>query len=711
MTQAQKDPLGSRKDPKRTSAAEESAVVPIREPDQLEGTLPPTPLRDLLAADGASVYVLSDDASLLATVREAGGEQYPVYPASSWQSLREAVAEQRCGIALLDVDSVPGVLDSRLTELAGLRPALVTLLASGRETADELLGLLSERKIHRLLIKPPTVGITRLLLESSVSRHIELRPQPAAEAATSSPRRAGLARWPSWMLAGGLVIGVLVTVALTSLSGPQDTLPEAVTTPAAAPPIAEQVVVEPPPRQVIAPSAEAVDATAPDPLPVESIEPLTVGAPIEASAPEQLPVALPDAAEIEALGSAAEEIVPDEAAVADAAPSAEQQAVAVPEFVSPEPVDLEAMYAGVEAALIAEDLDAAAALLTELQALAPGASRLGFLSAQIGRERARIASIDAAQAAEAAALAATPSELTSLIGLSRARLDQAQFSTPDGDGALDYYRRALAVDAEAAEVQALAEDLGAAVLTAAEIALAEGRFAEAEILFMEAQELSVADEDLVGLELSLVYARESLARAEQDALLAEGLERLSRGLLFEPGSGSALAAFLEVQRRNPDHPGLEAAFAELEQALQGAAEATLADADWARAEAAIEALSQSGAPLSALELLRAELGYGRTQEAFLAEAAAANELNVVLFEPPVYPDRARVRGIEGWVDLEFVVDAQGQPHEIAVTSAEPEGEFESAAAAAIATYVFEPFELDGRTYERRVALRMRFELE
>ena len=233
MSQAQKNPLGSRKDPQRTNAEMDPAVIPFREPDQSEGTLPPTPLRDLLAADGASVYVLSDDASLLATAREAGGEQYPVFPAGSWQALREAVAEKRCGIALLDVDSVPGTLGDRLTELASLRPELVTLLASTRESADGLLNLLSERKIHRLLIKPPTVGITRLLLESSVSRHIELRQQPSSEPVTTTASKTGLAGWPSWLLAGGLVIGVLGTVALTTLSNREDVPAVSVTMPAA----------------------------------------------------------------------------------------------------------------------------------------------------------------------------------------------------------------------------------------------------------------------------------------------------------------------------------------------------------------------------------------------------------------------------------------------------------------------------------------------
>ncbi|NIV50738.1 MAG: hypothetical protein GWN53_02415, partial [Gammaproteobacteria bacterium] len=78
---------------------------------------------------------------------------------------------------------------------------------------------------------------------------------------------------------------------------------------------------------------------------------------------------------------------------------------------------------------------------------------------------------------------------------------QEQVAAPAGDSALDYYVRARAIDNDSSDVQALAADLGAAILTVAEVALAEGRYAEAEVLFLEAQELGVADEDLVGLEL------------------------------------------------------------------------------------------------------------------------------------------------------------------------------------------------------------------
>jgi protein TonB len=383
------------------------------------------------------------------------------------------------------------------------------------------------------------------------------------------------------------------------------------------------------------------------------------------------------------------------------------------EELGPDPAAIEASYNVVEAALIADDFDAAAAELDALEALDPESSRVAFLRAQLDRARAAAAEVAAAgvAAALAAEAAAAPSELTSLVGLARARLAQQQLDAPAGDSALDYLARAREVDPEAPEIRSLEADLGAALLTAAEIELAGGQFAAAERLFTQAQALGISDELLVALDLSLTYARDTIDRAEQDALLAEANERLTQGLLFEPASASALAATLEVQRRNPDHPGLPAAFAALTRALQEAVATALAAADWDAAEAGIGALSSAGAPLATLETLRGDLTFGRQQEAFLAEPAPAGELAILQFEPPVYPNRALTRGTQGWVDLEFVVDRDGRPRDLAVTGAEPEGEFDAAALTAAETYVFVPFELDGRTYERRVSLRMRFALQ
>jgi protein TonB len=73
-----------------------------------------------------------------------------------------------------------------------------------------------------------------------------------------------------------------------------------------------------------------------------------------------------------------------------------------------------------------------------------------------------------------------------------------------------------------------------------------------------------------------------------------------------------------------------------------------------------------------------------------------------------YPQDAIDANLEGWVELEFIVDPTGKPRDGVVVDARPRGRFDAAALAAVAAYRYAPFELDGRIYERRVRLRLRF---
>jgi protein TonB len=468
----------------------------------------------------------------------------------------------------------------------------------------------------------------------------------------------------------------------------------------------------------------------PDPTPVSVVTPgqerPVTGVPVTVE--PQTPIAAPTSADpmdLDPIGTVLSPAVPATAGTAtaigaepepvilplDALEPSGVSATPAPPPVAPRP--LEDLFAEVESALIAEDLDAAATLLAEIAMIEPGSSRLTFLEAQLERERARLVSGEAIAAAEAqgAGTPAPPSELTSLIGLARARLAQGQLASPAGDSALDYFSRASGIDPGNTALAPLARELGAAVLGAADIELGLGRLAEAEALISRAQGLGVSDEDLVGLELGLIYARETRTRATQDSLIATAAQRREQGRLFAPEADSALAALLEARQLDPNYEALAPALAALARELQDAAETALAALDWDRAAAAINGLTRSGAALDLVGSLRDALSFGQTQEAYLAVTGPASELNVIQFEPPVYPARAVARGTEGWVDLEFIVDTQGLPRDILVTAAEPPGEFDTAALAAAATYVYQPFERDGRTYERRVTLRMRFALE
>ncbi|MBL4607151.1 MAG: energy transducer TonB [Pseudomonadales bacterium] len=80
--------------------------------------------------------------------------------------------------------------------------------------------------------------------------------------------------------------------------------------------------------------------------------------------------------------------------------------------------------------------------------------------------------------------------------------------------------------------------------------------------------------------------------------------------------------------------------------------------------------------------------------------------------PPIYPQRAAKRGLEGWVELEFSITATGTVRNARVIAASPQGVFDYAALRAISRWKFKPKVMNKVSVERHhVRQRIRFQLE
>ena len=77
---------------------------------------------------------------------------------------------------------------------------------------------------------------------------------------------------------------------------------------------------------------------------------------------------------------------------------------------------------------------------------------------------------------------------------------------------------------------------------------------------------------------------------------------------------------------------------------------------------------------------------------------------------PEYPYRAKVRGIEGSVQLEFTVLPDGTCADIIVLSATPSGYFEKAAINSVSTWRFAPATRDGAPVSSRMKIQISFDL-
>jgi len=78
---------------------------------------------------------------------------------------------------------------------------------------------------------------------------------------------------------------------------------------------------------------------------------------------------------------------------------------------------------------------------------------------------------------------------------------------------------------------------------------------------------------------------------------------------------------------------------------------------------------------------------------------------------PNYPPRARMRKIEGHVQVEFVVDSDGIVRDAEVTASTPQGVFDDAALRAVRHWKFKPGVKDGQAVPVRVRQPIKFILK
>lgn len=103
-----------------------------------------------------------------------------------------------------------------------------------------------------------------------------------------------------------------------------------------------------------------------------------------------------------------------------------------------------------------------------------------------------------------------------------------------------------------------------------------------------------------------------------------------------------------------------------------------------------------------------ELVAAREQTSAQNSIVSAANLNRTKTVQPVYPESARKRGIEGWVELAFTVQPNGSVDEVEVRNASPADVFDEAAVRAIRQWRFEPVVRNGEKVPQRAMVRLKF---
>jgi TonB family protein len=91
------------------------------------------------------------------------------------------------------------------------------------------------------------------------------------------------------------------------------------------------------------------------------------------------------------------------------------------------------------------------------------------------------------------------------------------------------------------------------------------------------------------------------------------------------------------------------------------------------------------------------------------EEVLMSTLKFKRFVEPKFPRRARDEGVQGWVDVRFLVTAEGRTAEIEVLDSQPGGTFDEAAVAAVERWRFKQRRIDGEAVPSRTGIRLRFD--
>ena len=376
-----------------------------------------------------------------------------------------------------------------------------------------------------------------------------------------------------------------------------------------------------------------------------------------------------------------------------------------------------------ERALMEQDVTRLANVVDAVRSVRPDHARLPFFISQLEQERAiqgksgqPVRAVDTM--GRPIEVPAGSGELPSVrvqafVQLANDRMRSNQLVGKDG--ALGYVLSARRIDPNDPGVVAAVDTLGNQFLGNAQKAIRDGRLDDANRWYQNAVELEINRTQLANLRADIDAARIGNERADRARLLVLANQRIAQGRLIEPKGDSARHYVDLLRAADANYEGLADTNALLATRALAESRAALGANNLDRAEAHARAAADAGAPAAEVADINAKIMSMRV----VSQAPAApaeptvlpeNKLRRTAFMAPTYPARARERGTEGWVDLEFTVAKDGTTRDAVVRAAEPVGTFDRAALDAVKRWRYEPRVVAGNVVEQRVQTRLRFRL-
>jgi protein TonB len=376
----------------------------------------------------------------------------------------------------------------------------------------------------------------------------------------------------------------------------------------------------------------------------------------------------------------------------------------------------ERLLAKAENALLEERLDEAAAAIETARKSGVESGRIAFLTAQLAKSRERVKT--ARGVAPAAARLnvnvknepkADEDKVTPLLELAAQRIDEAHLIDPEGDSARFYILEALRLDPGNLPAQEAQRALAMSLLTEAHGAIDRRDFARASDWLGAAKGIA-ADANIETVQGLLASARREADADAWSQLLKNAAERLQQDRLIEPPNDSARYYLLTLRDLDPSNAGLAAAMQDLGGRLVAKARRALALEQYDAARSWLEEASGVGFASPESNSVRHDLDAAVAARQSRSNVVAAGDLTLVKSVKPVYPKKANLSKIQGWVELDFTVAESGEVKDIGVHAASAPGVFDEAAISALSQWRYKPISRDGEPRAQRARIRIRFAL-
>ena len=646
----------------RSSGGHEEVNIEIDDTQNLEALSP--------EGHQPPVLVLSRDANLVETVKKAGPRGASVANAPDLDHVAEKLSSLKPGVLVVDTASTSDVA-SMVAQLTQHFPDLVVVVAGKKEDSAALMQLTAAGRIFRFLLTPLSHGQTRLALEAAMNQHNDLR--NAGHRQSSANGGEGGAK--NYLVTyGALAAGLLVVIGGIWFGVSQFTgEPE---TPAVA--------------QPATPSADQPGGVPEKPDPVKA----------ELALAKE---AFDQGKYLEPAGESALDLYRSALALD---PTSEAAMAGVRSVA-------DKLLERAEKALLAEKLEDAVLNVEHARDIDKTHPRLSFMDTQIARERERMKLTQAQEVGN---------RVKVLVSQANDRMQAGRLIAPANGNAREALAEARRLDPTDPTVAQSIRELNGLLAEEARKAMAAGKNDEAQAFVNAARSLGSSGAALAAVERSLTEANRAATAAAAprktpaagagpnvDALIADVRQRMSAGKLIDPPGDSAKDMLAKLSAAAPTRPEVEELSRALSTRLIDISKQATAAKAYDRAAQLVSAARDVGGRYNAAAISQAELDLAAAREASAAQnIVSAASLKRTRTVNPVYPDAARKRGVEGWVELAFTVTPNGTVDDVEVRNASPADVFEESAVRAIRQWRFEPIERNGEKIAQRAMVRLKF---